>query len=318
MNPTKKKWLLILAALLAGMLASGGVGFFIILRLVKVISWQEDLASQTEAATVLLCLKYIDRGTTNSLSHFQHYGRSVLSNYVHEVEQLKKEGHVWALDIPHTYQDARQYLHPFSFADKKEEAFFYEKMIPLAQEFIQRNGLPYDSKLGTNSITRYLVDFYKNRPGGQANLKLDNDWWFYFFSDGQNTEVRRFHDKTKTSYNLSDAPKEKIEAVKALNLRNKLNDQTALELATKYFKLQGHKADDFHPVEFRQMSWADKGDPDYVPLPFYHAEWYRKDVKKEDRDAGIVALPSVMIEVSGINSNLIYYSKTFMPVGSDF
>jgi hypothetical protein len=97
-----------------------------------------------------------------------------------------------------------------------------------------------------------------------------------------------------------------------------LNDQTALALAKKYFRLQGHKEENFHPVEFRQLSWAMKGDPDYVPLPFYEAVWYRKDVKETERDEGIARLPHVRIEVSGVTSNLVSYSKLHMPIGADF
>jgi hypothetical protein len=37
-----------------------------------------------------------------------------------------------------------------------------------------------------------------------------------------------------------------------------------------------------------------------------------------DRDKGIVPLPQVNIDVSGIDFSLIRYSKLFMPVGSDF
>jgi len=41
-------------------------------------------------------------------------------------------------------------------------------------------------------------------------------------------------------YALDFAPKEKLDAVKALILKNKLNETNALELAKKFFKLQGH------------------------------------------------------------------------------
>jgi hypothetical protein len=82
--------------------------------------------------------------------------------------------------------------------------------------------------------------------------------------------------------------------------------------------VQGHKKANFHPVEFRQKTWGMPGDPDYLALPFYEAEWHRNDVKMEDREAGIFNLGKVRIEISGITSNLLYYSKTSMPVGSDF
>lgn len=205
-----------------------------------------------------------------------------------------------------------------SFGGEKEEAFLREKMIPLAHEFIKRNGLPYDAEFGTNRIARSSVDFYDDgRPGGQGTLILENGYCFYFASDGRATEIWDFHDHTKTYYHVDIAPKEQVDAVKALNLKNKLNDQTALDLARKYFNLQGYREEDFHPVEFQQLIWT--GGPEVTSrfLPYYRAEWYRKDVNLGAPNARNGTVPRVAIEVSGITTNLLYYSS-FMPIGSTF
>ncbi|HEY5297742.1 MAG TPA: hypothetical protein VIK59_07440 [Verrucomicrobiae bacterium] len=201
---------------------------------------------------------------------------------------------------------------------EKTEIFFQEKMIPLAQEFVKRNGLqPID--FGTNNIKKCQIQFFTDgRPGCTATLALKNGYWFYFNSDGQNAEVWDFNDYTKTYYALEGAPKEKIDAVKALNLRNKLSKTSALEVAEKFFKLQGHKEKNFHPAELHQSYWSGGGDNRGGELPYYEITWYRKDVKKTDRDAGIATLPIVIIEVSGIDSHLISYTKGFMPIGKDF
>lgn len=205
---------------------------------------------------------------------------------------------------------------------EKEDTFLKEKMLPLAQEFVKRNELP-TADFGTNNIQNYKVRFFTDgRAGCTADLKLSNSYSFSFISDGTNTEAWFFNDgKTRTYYALEDTPKEKIDAVKALNLQNKLNDKTALEVAERFFKLQGHKEEDFLPPELTQLCWT--GPPEYASLdgrllPYYEVGWYRKDVKLADRDAGVAKLSHVRIEVSGIDSHLISYSKHFMPIGSDF
>jgi hypothetical protein len=204
---------------------------------------------------------------------------------------------------------------------EREVNYLESRMIPFAREFIKRNGLPYGTNFGADKILRYKVEFLTNRsaPFVMSSMRIEKQYAFDFRDDNGTMEVRSFWDASvRTYYDLSAAPKEKIQAVRAINLRNKLNDQTALALAKKYFRLQGHKEENFHPVEFRQLSWAMKGDPDYVPLPFYEAVWYRKDVKETERDEGIARLPHVRIEVSGVTSNLVSYSKLHMPIGADF
>lgn len=204
---------------------------------------------------------------------------------------------------------------------ERETNYLEGRMVPFAREFIQRNALPYDTNFGVDKIVRFRVEFLTNRPAAfiMSNLRIEKRYAFSFTEENGVLGVSWFKDvSVETYYDLSAAPKEKIEAVRALKLRNKLNDQTGLVLARKYFRLQGHDEKNFHPVEFRQLSWAAKGDPDYVPLPFYEAVWYRKDVKQTERDEGIARLPHVRIEVSGITSNLVSYSKLHMPVGVDF
>jgi hypothetical protein len=152
-------------------------------------------------------------------------------------------------------------------------------------------------------------------------LRLTDNCWFDCRWDGKALEVHAFNDSNvNTYYDLSGAPKEKIEAIKTLNLRNKLNEHTALELARTYFRLQGHKEENFWPVEFTQCYWIDQTErkPEERVLPFYRAEWFRKDIRKEDRESGVAALPHVNIELSGITSNLVLYEKLFIPIARDF
>lgn len=150
-------------------------------------------------------------------------------------------------------------------------------------------------------------------------MQLENGFSFHFFSNGKTNEVRFFKDgKIKTYYDLTGAPPKKVEAVRALNLGNKLNDKTALELAKKYFQRQGHKAEDFQTPNLTHGYWVGKPEHLNHRLPYYKVEWYRKDVTQAQLDSGIAALPQVIIEVSGLTSNLVSYSKIGLPIGRDF
>jgi hypothetical protein len=325
----KTKWHVFLLIFVLGIIL-GGIGGFMVARqkfnhLADEASQQWDLqceyySLESKARVTLQALKAMDRGTTNHFKNFREHGCSTLSNYLHLVEKLEAQNPEWYLGNPPTYPVVREYLSPFSFNEAEAE-FFWGKMIPLAQEFIRRNNLPYDSKLGTNNIKHYRVELFRKRPGGTGSFRLENGYTFSFLSDGQAAEVSNFSDNgVKLPYSLVDAPKEEIEAVQALNLSNKLNDGTALELAKIYFGLQGHKETNFQPAELNQETWY--GGDDNLEnrfLPFYTIEWHRKDVKQEDRDNGNITMcPWVEIGISGITSNLIHYSKGYMPVGSDF
>ena len=126
--------------------------------------------------------------------------------------------------------------------------------------------------------------------GCMAYMRLTNGLVFSFHTETNKTEVWSFHRSIKTYYELDNPPKEKIEALKALNLQNKLNKKSAALLAAKYLKLLGHKEENFHPLGFfdsqvTQGYWVNA--PESPPanernLPYYRVIWYRRDVKLED------------------------------------
>lgn len=219
------------------------------------------------------------------------------------------------------------FLPAAAHAGEREESFLRTKMIPLAQEFIKRNELP-TADFGTNNIKKYRVNFFTDgRVGCLAYVKLETGCLFDIRSDGTNAEVHDFNDgKTITYYDLEGAPKEKVEAVRALVLANKLNKQSAAELAKKFFNLQGHDGANFHEPEIHQCYWVRGQAGEAVtggtdpggPLPYYEIRWYRKDVTKEKRESGL-SVPEVVIEVSGVTSNLISYHKYgYLPINRDF
>ena len=200
----------------------------------------------------------------------------------------------------------------------KEEQCLFDTMIPMAHDFIARNALSFDTNFGTNAIKRSKITIWDNKPGWEGLLVLTNGWTFSYLSIGTNVEIDAFQTQTRTGYyNPSTMPKGEVEAVKALNLRNKLTDKKALDLLKWHFKTMGHKEKDFHPPEFFHLG-GDPGVPDYFPVPFYKATWYRKDVNVEADSAAGKLMPNINITISGITTNIIDYDKAFMPVGHDF
>ena len=200
------------------------------------------------------------------------------------------------------------------------EAYLTEKMIPLAQEFLQRIGQTNKLSLETNQVKNYRVDYFNSRPGCTANLRLTNGCVLSFVTETNKTEIWSFQRPIKTYYNfMADTPKAKVEAVKALNLRNKLNEDTALALAKKYFRVMGHKEENFHPPEIAQCYWSGGEDNHGGKLPYYAVTWHRKDVDVVHlTENGHVGDRYVVIEVSGIDASLISYSKGMLPIGRDF
>ena len=211
---------------------------------------------------------------------------------------------------------------------EKEQAYLAGTMIPLAQKFLARIGLTNSLPITTNQVMKFKVDYFDDRIGCMASLKLTNGFTFGFHTETNKTEVWSFHRTIKTYYALENPPKEKIIALKALNLQNKLNLHSAQSLAEKYFKLIGHQLENFHSLDFyppgiTQGYWVSTSDPTPASerhLPYYEITLYRKDVTKlqlDEHDSN-AELKFVMIEVSGIDLGLVSYSKGMLPIGSDF
>ena len=216
----------------------------------------------------------------------------------------------------------------FHLSGEKEETYLKEKIIPLAQEFLQRIGQTNNLPLGTNQVKSYKLNYFDDRPGCTADMRLANGYAFSFHTETNQTEIWSFHRSIKTYYELDNPPIEKVRALQALNIQNKLNKESAAALAAKYLKLLGHKEENFHsldfyPPEISQGYWVSS--PESPPanerrLPYYEIIWYRKDITKKELDDNDsrAKLTTVTIEVSGIDSSLISYSKGMLPIGSDF
>ena len=206
-----------------------------------------------------------------------------------------------------------------------EAAPLKKTLIPLAREFLQRIGQTNVLPWTTNQVQKYSVSYLNYRPGYLADLMLTNGDNLSFDSNTNGTEIWSFQRPIRTYYGFGDdTPKAKIDAVKALLLQNKLNEEKAVALAKKYFKLLGHREEDFHSLDFYpggivQDDWSGGEDGRGGWLPYYRITWYRKDVDVANlAKSGNTDYKAVIVEVSGIDSSLISYHKYFMPIGSDF
>ena len=137
---------------------------------------------------------------------------------------------------------------------------------------------------------------------------LEKKHAFLFVGNHKTNGITIYSDKTSPWKPSLMDPKNEGKMREMSARTNLLNDKTALELATKYFRLQGHDEKNFHPVKFEHEIWARDVPSRRILLPFYHAEWVRLDTPKEDYSH------MVTITVSGIESNLVHYSKGGLPI----
>jgi hypothetical protein len=203
------------------------------------------------------------------------------------------------------------------------DSYLLQTMLPMSRQFCAKVGMTNFTNISTNQIKRYSREDFYDRPGCMAKLTLTNKFVFWSHTEKINSEIWVFQqNQQKTYYGLNEAPMAKIEAVQALLKQNKLNEKKALVLARKYFMALGHDEKNFHSPEIKQGYWV-SGNANYPSgrLPAYTVTWYRIDVTDADlkpETGEVYRQPSVKIEVSGIDSSLISYTRNHLPIGSDF
>lgn len=195
------------------------------------------------------------------------------------------------------------------------------QIIQTVREFARRNRVPLDPNFSPNEINSFRINYITNNPEFSATgrIMVSNRFAFFFAVHDTNVEVSYFKlVNPSMSALIENRPLSELASVAAKT--NLLTEETAFRLAKEYFKLQGHKDENFHAPFFKQITFGNKEhDPKhYFAFPFYEAEWVRKDAKNVPSDLQQVMLPNVVIRVSGITSNLEYYSKVSLPVGKDF
>ncbi len=187
------------------------------------------------------------------------------------------------------------------------------KIIPLIEEFRQRHGLDFQTVKDTNRISHLSVDVVPERSAVLANVVIDKTHDFFLHQEGGPMYVWLYQRNPSTW--LSDYSNITPEKRKVLSqLTNVLNDETALALAQRAFRAQGHAETNFKPVQFKQIIWSynDK-DTDLLKLPFYEAVWFRRDADLKAYAEGDIRQPDITIDVSGVISNIVYYARHSMP-----
>lgn len=200
------------------------------------------------------------------------------------------------------------------FAAESEDSYLADKCVPLVREFLKRNAIAYDAAFPTQRISHSQVDYTARSGVYLSRLMLDRRFSFLFTGTGGTNGITFFVDKASSwSPRLLD-PQNEAQMLQLASASNCLSISTALDLANRYFHLQGHQQKNFHPVVFRQITWAESVPSRRIVLPFYEAEWVRRDVPLPvEKNESIY--PSVTVIVSGLKSNFIAYSKILLPFG---
>lgn len=187
----------------------------------------------------------------------------------------------------------------------REDSYLQERCLPLVRAFIQKQAIAYDSLFPTGKIVFRRVDFSDESDVAVARVSLEKRLAFVLIGDGKTNAVTYFSDRTNWKPAVMEPGRES--EIRALaGQSNLLNHVTALVLARELFRLQGHREENFHPVEFQQMVWTEAAPQKRIPLPFYEARWARRDVKLPLHEQPSI-YPSVRLVVSGVISNLVEY-----------
>ena len=195
-------------------------------------------------------------------------------------------------------------------AGENEDTYFEEKCLPLVRDFIRRNALPYDASFPTNRISHRQVEFSPASTVYLSRMMLDKRFAFLFTGTQHLNSIDSYSDKGSSWRPSLMDPNNEQQMHLLAERTNLLVTTSALALAREYFRLQGHDEKNFKPVKFEQMVWADAIPSRRIVLPFYEAEWLRKDATPAH---GLLP-PSVRIIVSGLESNLAHYSKIALPI----
>lgn len=199
-------------------------------------------------------------------------------------------------------------------AGEMEQGYLAKHCIPLVRDFMRKHRPSYSADFPTNNITHWRVEYEPDSEVVLSRLMLDRRYAFLFIGNKTTNGIQSFKDKGSSwSDSLMDPSREK-EMREIASRTNLLNDSTALALAKECFRLRGHDERNFHPVRFKQLVWAWGVPSRRIVLPFYEADWARRDVKLPVEEIETI-YPSVFIVISGLESNMVSYSKIQLPFG---
>lgn len=197
-------------------------------------------------------------------------------------------------------------------AGERDDTYFNTMCLPLVRDFIKRNNLPYASEFPTNKVSNRRVQYVPESGMYSSRMMLEKRYAFLFLGNSITNGITMFSDKRSAwSFGLMN-PENETRMRELSKLTNLLDNASALELARQYFRLQGHNETNFHSVKMEQAIWARDVPSRRIVLPFYTAEWVRSDFPIDDYAHG------VSIVISGVESNMVHYSKRGLPIDFGF
>jgi hypothetical protein len=181
------------------------------------------------------------------------------------------------------------------------DVFFDDCAVPQMTKFIRQHRIAFNTQFLRSATNRFK--YLSSVPVaivGESNLNFSIIRW----QDGTQG-VNWFHDETECIINSLQVP-QNIPLMRNLAAKtNLLTLHSALELAKFHLEAEGFNPLDFHPPTIHQLDWGWKHSKDYILLPYYTVRW----VVKYDNDDGSHVAPEVVIDVSGISSNMIQLQK---------
>ena len=162
-------------------------------------------------------------------------------------------------------------------AGEHEDIYFREKCLPLVRTFIKRHNLDYDANFPTNKLVHWKVDFYDQANAVLSQLSLERRLVFDILEKNKIVDIQVFKDRKNWKPSLMEPENEKQMHSLAAQT-NLFNKSTALAFARECFRRQGHEEQNFHPIVFTQVMWAESVPARRIVFPFYEAEWVRRDV----------------------------------------
>ncbi|MHB8521502.1 MAG: hypothetical protein ACYDH9_12195 [Limisphaerales bacterium] len=204
-----------------------------------------------------------------------------------------------------------------------DEEFFGRFLLPAAQRFAKLPGMPFPRGLSTNLITQWKID----RVTGQdvraiGHISLKNRMFLILLIKDTNCGVFSFNCPKINPNRICTQP-DATEAKVLADQRNYFTMESALKFATNFLKAAGHNPENFRLIQAEQYAWgfeqraAGRRVDHDIQLPFYSFMWRRKDAKAAEPGHEWL-LPSITLDVSGLDRTVIDYHTMSLPITGDF
>jgi hypothetical protein len=179
----------------------------------------------------------------------------------------------------------------------REDAYF-ARCLTLAREFLRTNSIA--SELDDRSVKRRSVVVDPDTGFYTLAMSVGERFDVEFGEHAGTNLVEGFTDREEMRVAFGEEGK--AAAIAGTNL---MSEGAALSLAHYMFRRQGHREQDFHPVQVKLMTTEAGVLGKAEILPCYVVTWIPRKVKLPPTDDS----PAVAVVVSGIHSNVIAYAN---------